>query len=300
MATPPACRSLQVRSDLVGAVIGPHGARISRIRSLSGARINTDRTNSLTQLITFEGSDEQVERAMAMVREVLAEMEAGAPGNIHDAPAPLPPIAPLAPLAPLPPFHSVIRASCTLLLQTDEVARLIGSHGATIKRIRSESAARINTDRSEGARQEVLIEGTADKVQIALAMIGAVMAEGARRGELGVNLTLFFPPEAVSAVIGVRGDGPLMRIRTTPLCNTMPPNLLTKLSLSVRTLFAILRQVRRSSRFEPPQAAGSTQIARQGKSSPCTSRACNHRWKSLSRWPARRAPLPFHQASWQS
>lgn len=63
---------MEVTPDEIGRIIGSGGATIKQIRASSGARINTDRTYGLTQPIHFEGTEAQVEIAIAMVREAMS------------------------------------------------------------------------------------------------------------------------------------------------------------------------------------------------------------------------------------
>lgn len=170
-------KSVAVPRDMITRIIGAQGMTIKHIRSASGCRINTDRDMNVPghpgqQEIRFEGSEQQVDTAIAMVHEVLsnAQTDGGDNRSQHNPSSASYGRPSLGGSLSLLPSDGG-RLEKTVLLPSEAVTKFIGPAGSHIKRIRAASGARINTDRSGGAQQPVIFQGSEPQVLAGIEMM---------------------------------------------------------------------------------------------------------------------------------
>uniref|UniRef100_A0A7S0IUZ3 K Homology domain-containing protein n=1 Tax=Calcidiscus leptoporus TaxID=127549 RepID=A0A7S0IUZ3_9EUKA len=179
-------KSLAVPREMITRIIGAQGMTIKHIRSASGCRINTDRDMSVPgnpgqQEMRFEGTEQQVEMAILMVREVLANAQAdgatAAPpqhttastyARGSGAASSMQVLGSLS--GAMTPVTDATRVEKTITIPSEAVTKLIGPAGAHIKQIRAQSGARINTDRQGGTQQSVHFAGSEPQVLAAVEM----------------------------------------------------------------------------------------------------------------------------------
>jgi transcription antitermination factor NusA-like protein len=166
---PPAVVTQLFAKSQVSRLIGPGGATIRRLRDSSRAFIKIDNedqppppgTMEPCQQLRVTGTDAQVQVALALIHEILSS-DSGAPKENGEG------------------KHEVVRS-----VAKDQVRRLIGQGGATIRKLRDTSRAFIKIDNDElppaaGAtamRQQLRIIGTDVQVATALQLIADILAD---------------------------------------------------------------------------------------------------------------------------
>ena len=145
-------------------VIGPRGSTIKALRDQSGAHIRVADQCDVNgqQTITYTGTEEQVQAAIAMVHGVLAGMPegggVGAAGGLWATRAP--------------------ETTITETVPKEQAGKLIGKGGAVIKGMRERSGAQIRLSQEPDAAgmREVTIIGTEEQVQAARLMVAEQLA----------------------------------------------------------------------------------------------------------------------------
>ena len=163
--------TLHCPPKLVGRLIGPRGATIKRLEAESGARIAVAEDTAGNHIVRITGEDAAVARAQAAVDALL-----------H------------------PP-------SATLTCPQRLIGRLIGPKGATIKRLRDETGARIDVDGTTVtitcsdmacvARARTAVEQIIGPVSTAATSTSAAPAAGASASSSGGGAGA--PPSAMAA-----------------------------------------------------------------------------------------------------
>jgi len=168
-AGPPAVVTQLFAKSQVSRLIGPGGATIRRLRDTSRAFIKIDNedqppppgTTEPCQQLRVTGTDAQVQVALALIHEILSSESGGPKESVEGK-------------------HEVVRS-----VAKDQVRRLIGQGGATIRKLRDTSRAFIKIDNDElppaagetAVRQQMRIIGTDLQVSTALALINELLAE---------------------------------------------------------------------------------------------------------------------------
>jgi len=169
IAAPPVVVNQLFAKSQVSRLIGPGGATIRRLRDTSRAFIKIDNedqppppgTTEPCQQLRVTGTDSQVQLALALIHEIL-NTDSGIPKeNIEGK-------------------HEIVRS-----IAKDQVRRLIGQGGATIRKLRDTSRAFIKIDNDEippaagetSIRQQMRIIGTDAQVATALQLINDLLAD---------------------------------------------------------------------------------------------------------------------------
>jgi transcription antitermination factor NusA-like protein len=168
-AGPPAVVTHLFAKSQVSRLIGPGGATIRRLRDTSRAFIKIDNedqppppgTTEPCQQLRVTGTDAQVQVALALIQEILSSESGGPKENTEGK-------------------HEVVRS-----VAKDQVRRLIGQGGATIRKLRDTSRAFIKIDNEElppvasgtAIRQQLRIIGTDLQVATALQLIAEILAD---------------------------------------------------------------------------------------------------------------------------
>ena len=147
-------KTLEFPRESVSRIIGTGGSNIKRIRAESGCRVDTDRNaiQGNRQKIRLQGTEAQVEAAVALVTQV-AESEEEAPAKSANNLG----------------VNGVALVEEMLVFPRETCSRVIGAGGSTIRRIREQSGAQVNTDRTtEGipsGQQSIRFNGTFEQVE---------------------------------------------------------------------------------------------------------------------------------------
>jgi len=144
----------------VGVVVGPGGEKIKRMRTETGCRIHIENdcvpgVEPPSQMITFQGTEQQIAAAVAQIQEARKEGMVGTP------------------TAP--------RTEVTHKFPADVIPKIIGKSGATISSIRQRSGAHIYIENAapgmpKPPEQAISFSGSPDQVSSAIGLVHAALA----------------------------------------------------------------------------------------------------------------------------
>ncbi|KAF3329360.1 far upstream element-binding protein 2-like isoform X2 [Carex littledalei] len=170
------CRKIEVPNHRVGVLIGKAGDTIRNMQKLSGARIQIVKDSDIapdatTRAVEILGSAESIDKAEQLIRDVLAEADAGRP----------------------PPLYG--RGSNTsqsstseieMQVPNDKVGSIIGKGGQMIKELQARSGAHILLIPIEASEEEdvkertVKLSGNKQQVEAAKYMIKDIINQTGR------------------------------------------------------------------------------------------------------------------------
>lgn len=189
--------SVEYPGTIMGRIIGPKGSKIQEVRQGSGARITVEKENDKCQ-VCIAGTQEQVDKAKALVQEVADEELAKEGTNSTEVPA-----------AGGENEVATIDEPVTDIMQFPSIVtgKLIGSRGSQIADIRKESGAKVSVEKGEEFCK-VHISGTQEQVDSARKIARDLAEEGLmgtpRDGQITDNMEV--PHSMVGRVIGRGGD----------------------------------------------------------------------------------------------
>jgi len=175
--------TMQVTHDEAKAVIGPSGAMVKVIRNESGATVVVeDKIDPCTIQIT--GSYRTVDRARAMIREVLWEIVgSGMAGGGRRGPR-------------RKRAEEVEWEDEEMMkVSFDDSKRIIGKAGVKISEIQKTSGARVEVGKSTGEPVMVRIQGSYEAVAQACAMVQKTLPNSFRKAKPG-EIRGAQPPQA--------------------------------------------------------------------------------------------------------
>eukprot|EP01034_Spumella_vulgaris_P030353 gene30353-37555_t len=153
---------IEVSQDKVGQIIGSKGAIIQEIQMRSGAKafINQDFPDGANRQVNLTGTPQQVKTASDLINLIIEQ----GPQAIHTN-----------------SIGGGTSITSIMDCSQDDVGKVIGTKGATIKELQSKSGARIQIDQDfpSDAPRKINITGSAAAVAIAAQLITTVMTQGA-------------------------------------------------------------------------------------------------------------------------
>eukprot|EP00310_Coccolithus_braarudii_P021972 CAMPEP_0183346018 /NCGR_PEP_ID=MMETSP0164_2-20130417/11259_1 /TAXON_ID=221442 /ORGANISM="Coccolithus pelagicus ssp braarudi, Strain PLY182g" /LENGTH=549 /DNA_ID=CAMNT_0025517233 /DNA_START=55 /DNA_END=1701 /DNA_ORIENTATION=+ len=184
-----------VSKDVATQLIGPSGGTIKQLRVASGAKVQVDNTlhgdpGQQYQLLTLGGTEAQVALANALINEMLT------------SPLGTEAIATLNPNVKAGSALSASGGEYIFTLSSNAAGKLIGPKGATIKRVREASGAKITVDNEVQAgtqEQKVTLRGGEMQVQAAYTMINEIAATADAGGYAACSSSAPLPGTSTSA-----------------------------------------------------------------------------------------------------
>jgi len=184
LATDGSSKYLDFPKTSIGAILGVKGSRLREMMTLSGARIDVDKTLSDCCRVRVSGTEEEIDIAAALIVEAVEAPSRSAAASASAAQAVVPLDA-----------HKNDMASEVVAIPHHLVGKVIGKAGSTIHALKADTGARIWVDWDGGQAQ---ITGTAEAVLQAKERIAELLMEGAEeaawQGTAG-------PPTAVSPTV---------------------------------------------------------------------------------------------------
>lgn len=178
--------------QIMGRVIGKHGATIKDIREQSGARIDAEDVSNDQCEFKITGKPEEVEKAKKLIREIVDKTAIG-------------PIVDTNSANDGPNVTSEI-----VEFPASVTGRIIGSKGVKIAEVRHSSGAKVQVEKGE-EKCKVHMTGTPEQLDRARAMVTKLAEEAEELnkpiedGVDAVNDFLEFPMNATGSIIGSRG-----------------------------------------------------------------------------------------------
>ena len=188
-ANPPgSCNdSVLVKRNLMGRVIGKGGSVIKGIRQDSGARVDAEDRDEDHCEFRINGTEEQVQRAKAMIREQVEKVGLE---------------------RPLGDQIEEDEIGATLEYPASIIGALIGSKGSKINEVREKSGAKVQVKKHE-EMCKVLIAGSDEQVASARELVEFLADEARQITELPKtgeeDERLEFPIAVAGRIIGSRG-----------------------------------------------------------------------------------------------
>ncbi|KAF9611416.1 hypothetical protein IFM89_032085 [Coptis chinensis] len=186
-------KKIDIPNGKVGVIIGRAGDTIKSLQLQSGARIQVDKDTEVdpySQIrgVQLFGTPEQISRAEQLIKDVIAESDAGGPGS-----------------SAARGFNSVPEGGEHFILKVpnNKVAMVIGKGGETIKSMQSKSGARIQViplrlpPGDTSTERNVHIDGTQEQIEFAKQLVNEVISENrVRNPPVGNNQMqqAYYPP----------------------------------------------------------------------------------------------------------
>lgn len=181
-------KKIDIPNGRVGVIIGKSGETIKHLQLQSGAKIQVTRDmdvqpGSQTRSVDLSGTPEQISRAEELIRDVLAEADAGSSGTVSNRKY----------NAPQPGAEQF-----QMQIANNKVGLVIGKGGETIKSMQAKSGARIQViplhlpPGDTSTERTLYIDGTTDQIEIAKQLVAEVTSE------VSFLLSCQLPPSATS------------------------------------------------------------------------------------------------------
>ncbi|XP_042507807.1 far upstream element-binding protein 2-like [Macadamia integrifolia] len=165
-------KKIEIPNGKVGVIIGKGGETIKYLQLQSGARIQVTKDTEAdpyaeTRLVELSGTPEQISRAEQLIKDVLAETDAGGSGPSANRG-----------LYPMQQGGEQV----TMKVPNDRVALIIGKGGETIKNMQSRSGARIQIiplhlpPGDTSTERTVYINGTTEQIDSAKELINELIS----------------------------------------------------------------------------------------------------------------------------
>jgi len=167
-------KKIEIPNGRVGVIIGKAGETIRYLQLQSGAKIQVTRDNEAepgaqTRSVELSGTPEQISKAEQLIKEVLAEADAGSSGTgsggrKYNAPQPG-------------------ADTFQMKIANNKVGLVIGKGGETIKSMQAKSGARIQViplhlpAGDTSTERTVHIDGTQEQIEIAKQLVIEVTSE---------------------------------------------------------------------------------------------------------------------------
>nr|XP_043635753.1 far upstream element-binding protein 1-like isoform X2 [Erigeron canadensis] len=198
----PTSRRMEVPSNKVGVLIGKAGDTIRTLQQSSGARIQITRDadadpNSASRSVELIGSTENINKAERLIKEVIAEADAGG--------------SPSLVARGFSVHSSAIGEQVHIQVPNDKVGVIIGKGGETIKNLQARSGARIQLipqhlpEGDQSMERTVRVTGERQQIEAAKVMIKEVMEQPIRSTPSGGNIQQNFRPRGSGPQWGPRG-----------------------------------------------------------------------------------------------
>ncbi|OVA08472.1 K Homology domain [Macleaya cordata] len=164
-------KKIDIPNGRVGVIIGKGGETIKYFQLQSGAKIQVTRDldadpNSQTRLVELMGTSEQISKAEQLIREVLAEAEAGGSG-----------------VGSRRITGQAGAEQFSMKVPNNKVGLIIGKGGETIKNMQANSGARIQLiplhlpPGDTSTERTVYIDGTQEQIESAKQLVNEVISE---------------------------------------------------------------------------------------------------------------------------
>lgn len=207
------CKSVKVRAERVGQIIGRGGDTIKMLQARTGAYIQVSRENDLDpnfKTITIEGNEEQVRRGEEEIQRIIDDCDqrdrdrsqAGGPGPMGGAGV----------------GYSGSAGGEIMKIPSDTVGLLIGKGGQTIRQMQLRTGCSIQVQRDADADpnsnvRDVTLAGTPEQVQLGRSEIERLV-EAQATGQKAVPIdvpgmvtrVITVPNSMVGIVIGRGGE----------------------------------------------------------------------------------------------
>lgn len=183
------CELMEFPVAVMGGIIGSKGAKIMDVRQRSGARVQVEKLDDRCR-VQISGTAEQIERARVLVQKLADEDQNAHPPSSTDS-------------------GEVM--SDSMEFPVSATGRIIGSRGASIAEVRSQSGARVSVEKGDD-NCKVQISGTPSQIRRARHMIQSLAEDGGsggpggggRRGDSEDQMDV--PQSLVGRVIGKGGE----------------------------------------------------------------------------------------------
>ncbi|KAJ4798761.1 Far upstream element-binding protein 3 [Rhynchospora pubera] len=167
-------RTIEVPNHRVGVLIGKAGDTIRNMQKLSGARIQIVKDSetapdATTRAVEILGSIESIDKAEELIRDVLAEADAGRP----------PPLSGRA-------YNMSQSSQVEMQVPTDKVGSIIGKGGQMIKDLQARSGAHIllvqpqDSEGEDAKERTVRLSGSKQQIEAAKYMIKDIINQTGR------------------------------------------------------------------------------------------------------------------------
>jgi polyribonucleotide nucleotidyltransferase len=191
----PPVEELSIKKDYHRRLIGAGGKRVQALMEESGAVIRFPPPNRATDMVSIQGDESQIKKAVALLKAAAKDMDAEAD-----------------------------RVSAELVVPSSVVGYIIGPKGATIRDISESTGARIRVQSSSGDKEagdrKVTIEGTPEALDAAKTRIQSIVDRRANQKTEKVKI----PMEYHAALIG-KGGQRVNRIKKESGCQVhIPPS----------------------------------------------------------------------------
>ncbi|OVA11771.1 K Homology domain [Macleaya cordata] len=193
-------KKIEIPNGRVGVIIGKSGETIKNFQLQSGAKIQVTRDSdadpkSLTRMVELMGTPEQISKAEQLIKDVLAEAEAGGSGTVARRFT----VQAGAEQFQMKVPNNKASKSYTPCLGPDlPVGLIIGKGGETIKNMQARSGARIQLiplhlpPGDTSTERTVYIDGTPEQIESAKQLVNEVISENrVRNPQMGGG----YPPQ---------------------------------------------------------------------------------------------------------
>ncbi|CAA2975901.1 far upstream element-binding 2 [Olea europaea subsp. europaea] len=169
-------KKIEIPNGRVGVIIGKGGETIKYLQLQSGAKIQVTRDmdtdpNSSTRGVELTGTPDQIVKAERLIKDVLAEAEAGGSGTVSRQLTGQPPGA----------------EQFVMKVPNNKVGLVIGKGGETIKNMQATSGARIQViplhlpPGDMSLERTVQIDGSSEQIEFAKQLVNEVISENRLR-----------------------------------------------------------------------------------------------------------------------
>nr|GEV45627.1 far upstream element-binding protein 2 [Tanacetum cinerariifolium] len=173
-------KTIDIPNGRVGVIIGKGGETIKYLQAQSGAKIQVTRDmdadpNSQTRGVELTGSSESIAKAEEMIRDVLAEAEAGGSGVVSRR----------------LPGQQGGADQFSMQVPNNKVGLIIGKGGETIKSMQASTGARIQViplhlpPGDTRTERTVQIDGSSEQIEAAKQLLNEVISENRLRNPMG-------------------------------------------------------------------------------------------------------------------
>ncbi|KAK1417911.1 hypothetical protein QVD17_27047 [Tagetes erecta] len=173
-------KKIEIPNGKVGVIIGKAGETIKYLQLQSGAKIQITRDmdadpHSLTRDVDISGSADAIAKAEQLIKDVLAEAEAGGSGTVSRRVS----------------GQSAGAEQFVMKIPNKKVGLVIGKGGETIKSMQASTGARIQViplhppPGDTSTERTVQIDGTSDQIEAAKQMVNEVISENRVRNPMG-------------------------------------------------------------------------------------------------------------------
>nr|XP_043628627.1 far upstream element-binding protein 2-like [Erigeron canadensis] len=173
-------KKIEIPQGRVGVIIGKAGETIKYLQQQSGAKIQVTRDmdadpHSLTREVELTGSEESIEKAERLIKDVLAEAESGGSGTVSRRVS----------------GQSGGAEQFVMQIPSRKVGLVIGKGGETIKNFQASTGARIQViplhppPGDTSTERTVQIDGTSDQIEAAKQLVNEVISENRQRNSMG-------------------------------------------------------------------------------------------------------------------